>query len=355
LKKLLLISLLLTATMFSQPLSHQDRYNTTPNVDENNSELCQDFSDKDQLRQFAFEDGVAPGLMSKDITPFEWQVLEKVIMVCLYFKKEVALETLQQMVFERDGRLELTFRLQFGSLHQFVKRHGRVFFIRRNGNQKPDISLKIDFVRQLLLSRSGMSNAMQVEHNADMLIDEDLEKDIVRMAIQILYSQSQQNCTIGKLGQILHRRMNNPRLPRMFKHTYGGLKKFFERQSTIFCIKKDHLYNPIITLNKQFRALLEDQMAKDRENEERSSNELLKQREDKPSRSASPRNRAPTRPPLTMTAQSENIPKRDKLQEKASFRKAKTANWSTMVNPKPVKMMNIEDDAWLHRLPQQLS
>jgi len=107
-------------------------------------------------------------------------------------------------------------------------------------------------------------------------------------AIQILYSQSQQNCTIGTLGQILHRRMNNPRLPRMFKHTYGGLKKFFERQSTIFCIKKDHLYNPIITLNKQFRALLEDQMAKDRENDERSSNELLKQREDK----------APSRPPL---------------------------------------------------------
>jgi len=325
-------------------------------VDENNSELHRNVTDKDQLRQLAFEElgyeqnmGVPPGLTSKDITSFEWQVLEKVIMVCLYFKKEVAVETLQQMLFERDPRLELTFRLQFGSLHQFVKRHGRVFFVRRNGNQNPDISLKIDFVRQLLLSRNGMSNAMQVEHNADMLIDENLEKDIVRMAIQILYSQSQQNCTIGKLGQILHRRMNNPRLPRMFKHTYGGLKKFFERQSTIFCIKKDHLYNPIITLNKQFRTLLEDQMAKDRENDdERNSNELLKQREDT----------TPTRPPLSTAAQSENLPSFGKALEekKAPFRRAtaETANWSKMVNPKPVKM-NIETDGWLHRLPQQLA
>merc|ERR1719411_509453 len=105
-----------------------------------------------------------------------------------------------------------------------------------------------------------MANASTEEH-ADMLIDENLEKEIVRMAIQILFSHNAQNCTIGKLGQILHRRMNNPRLPRMFKHTYGGLKKFFERQNTCFEIKKDHLYNPIITLNKEFRKLVEDQMA----------------------------------------------------------------------------------------------
>merc|ERR1719499_2981073 len=290
---------------------------------------------------------VPPGLLSREITPFEWQVLEKVIMVCLYHKKEMPMATLQQMLFQRDHRLELTFQLQFGSLNQFVKRHGRVFFIHR-GSKNPEVSLKIDFVRQLLVARNGMAAQASMEEHADMLIDEKLEKKIVHMAVQILFSHNK-SCTIGKLGQILHRRMNNPRLPRMFKHTYGGFKKFFERQSTIFCIKKDHLYNPIITLNKQFRTLLEDQMAKDRENDdERNSNELLKQREDT----------TPTRPPLSTAAQSENLPSFGKALEekKAPFRRAtaETANWSKMVNPKPVKM-NIETDGWLHRLPQQLA
>lgn len=289
---------------------------------------------------------VPPGLVSKEITPFEWQVLEKVIYICLYFKKEMPLETLQQMLFERDPRLELTFRLQFHSLHQFVKRHGRVFFIHR-GNQIPDISLKIDFVRQLLLSRNGMGNLAVAENNADMLIDETLEKEIVRMAIQILYSQSQQNCTIGKLGQILHRRMNNPRLPRMFKHTYGGLKKFFERQSTIFTIKKDHLYNPVVTLNRQFRSLLEEQMSKDRENDENNRENIKEVKFQQRSR-----------PPL---ATAENIltsakgRREEKGQQKkpSPFRPIKTANWSNMVNSKN----RGEDDVptWLKRLPQQLS
>merc|ERR1719499_828736 len=127
---------------------------------------------------------VPPGLLSKEITAFEWQVLEKVIMVCLYYKKEMPMATLQQMLFQRDPRLELTFQLQFGSLHQFVKRHGRVFFIHR-GSKNPEVSLKIDFVRQLMLSRNGM-NAAGDDHT-DMLIDENLEKEIVRMAIQILF------------------------------------------------------------------------------------------------------------------------------------------------------------------------
>jgi len=328
-------------------------------------------TDKDHLRKLAIDElglrenekpTTPPGLMSKEITPFEWQVLEKVIMLCLYFKKEMPLENLQEILFERDPRLEMTFRLQFGSLHQFVKRHGRVFFIHRNGSHIPDVSLKIDFVRQLLLSRNGTSMT-SVEHNTDMLIDENLEKEIIRMAIQILYSQSQANCTIGKLGQILHRRMNNPRLPRMFKHTYGGLKKFFERQSTIFCIKKDHLYNPIITLNKPFRALLEDQMAKDRENER--SYELPR-KEDKASRSTSPRNR--NRSPLTITTTAENLPRHGrsleekvmKTSRKSPFRKIQTVNWSNMVNSnrasKPFGERKMEDEmAWLNRLPQQLS
>jgi len=241
---------------------------------EQNNKLYAEFMDEDKLRMSAYKEMLGeqehargfydqtmpPGLISKEITPFEWQVLEKIIMVCLYYKKEMPMATLQQMLFQRDPRLECTFQLQFGSLNQFVKRHGRVFFIHR-GSKNPEVSLKIDFVRQLLLSRNGMNGSG--EENADMLIDEKLEKEIVRLAIQILFSHTQENCTIGKLGQILHRRMNNPRLPRMFKATYGGLKKFFERQNTIFQIKKDHLYNPIITLNQDFRNLVEDQMAKE--------------------------------------------------------------------------------------------
>merc|ERR1719203_1957061 len=110
------------------------------------------------------------------------------------------------MLFESDPRLELTFQLEFGRLDAFVKRHGRVFFIHR-GSKNPEVSLKIDFVRQLLLSRNGMAGQASVEEHADMLIDDKLEKEIVRQAIQILFS-NQNNCTIGKLGQILHRRMN---------------------------------------------------------------------------------------------------------------------------------------------------
>merc|ERR1719229_530157 len=141
--------------------------------------------DKSRMRSLAYQDmigettdiynngsSVPPGLLSKEITAFEWQVLEKVIMLCLYYKKEMPMATLQQMLFQRDPRLELTFQLQFGSLHQFVKRHGRVFFIHR-GQKNPEVSLKIDFVRQLLLARNGMGNASTEEH-ADMLIDENL-------------------------------------------------------------------------------------------------------------------------------------------------------------------------------------
>merc|ERR1719203_2205764 len=99
------------------------------------------------------------------------------------------------MLFESDPRLELTFQLEFGRLDAFVKRHGRVFFIHR-GSKNPEVSLKIDFVRQLLLSRNGMNGSG--DDNADMLIDEKLEKEIVRLAIQILFSHTQENCTIGK-------------------------------------------------------------------------------------------------------------------------------------------------------------
>jgi len=208
-----------------------------------------------------------------------------------------------------------------------------------------------------------MANGVgSVEEHADMLIDENLEKEIVRMAIQILFSHTQQNCTIGKLGQILHRRMNNPRLPRMFKHTYGGLKKFFERQNTIFEIKKDHLYNPIITLNKEFRDLVEDQMAKDRENQGRSglleklSSPTNSKSEDKAS---SPRNNLVSRPPLTSST-SENLmnlaSQGPVMQKEEKFTPIKTADWSVKVNKAQNAMAQSgEDSTWLDRLPRQLS
>jgi len=345
---------------------------------DNNNQLYADFMDKSRLRSLAFQEQlpenverdfynnnmrVPPGLLCQEITPFEWQVLEKVIMVCLYHKKEMPMATLQQMLFQCDQRLELTFQLQFGSLNQFVKRHGRVFFIHR-GSKNPEVSLKIDFVRQLLVARNGMAAQASVEEHSDMLIDEKMEKKIVHMAIQILFSHTAQNCTIGKLGQILHRRMNNPRLPRMFKHTYGGLKKFFERQNTCFEIKKDHLYNPIVTLNKDFRKLVEDQMA-NKENQENEAPVLTKlnESEQKPS---PPRatNLMPTRPPLTSST-SENLmnlanqgpePVTEWTVTKPSpLATNKTANWSLKVNEAQAALGEHDENAWLARLPNQLS
>jgi len=271
--------------------------------------------------------------------------------------------TLQQMLFQHDHRLELTFQLQFGSLNQFVKRHGRVFFIHR-GSKNPEVSLKIDFVRQLLVARNGIAAQAAMEEQADMLIDEKLEKEIVHMAVQILFSHSAQNCTIGKLGQILHRRMNNPRLPRMFKHTYGGLKKFFERQNTCFEIKKDHLYNPIITLNKDFRKLVDAQMAsKDRENQAPIAPKLSES-EKKPS---PPRvtNLMPSRPPLTSStsmnlmnlADEEEKPQQENVWTKPApvTTDTTTANWSVKVNEAQAAMSEHDENAWLSRLPGQLA
>lgn len=302
------------------------------------------------------------GLLSREMTPFEWQVLEKVIMACLHHKKELPLATLQQMLFQHDHRLELTFFRQFGSLNDFVKRHGRVFFIHRGSNH-PQVSLKIDFVRQLLVSRNGTAaQTSSVEEHADLLIDEKYEKDIVLMAVQILFSHSTPNCSIGKLGQILHRRMNNPRLPRMFKHTYGGLKKFFESQSTCFEIKKDHQYNPVIALNKDFRKLVENQMAAKNDDLENQDplEPKVNESEQKPS-PPRPTNLLLSRLPLTSSTSVNHMnlatPPEDKWTKPTTALTQKTVNWSVKVNQAQAALADKENDenAWLDRLPQQLS
>lgn len=329
--------------------------------------LCQMTSENNQFRAEAVQPSygnrsLPSGLLSKSISAFEWQVLEKIIMVCLYHKKEMPMATLSQMLFE-DARLELSFQLQFGSLSQFVKRHGRVFFIHRS-SKNPQISLKIDFVRQLLLSRNGTQNsaAKPAAEEPSMLIDEKMEKEIVRVAIQILFSHSAPKCTIGKLGQILHRRLNNPRLPKMFKHTYGGLKKFFERQDAVFDIQKDHLYNPIVTLNKEFRTILEEQMASEnRKPAEPTPAPKLIDQENRPSPKRQNNLMPPARPPLT-TSTSENLMNLA-CQGPEDLHKVDKEN----VNPKPMtwamkvnaaqkaRKTEAEDNAWLDQLPRQLT
>jgi hypothetical protein len=72
------------------------------------------------------------------------------------------------------------------------------------------------------------------------------EHDLV-IAVTELLSQHA-TLPVGKLGSLIHNKLNNHALPQMLKETYGGLKRFLQRHSNLFTIGTDHEFNPSVQL-----------------------------------------------------------------------------------------------------------
>lgn len=76
------------------------------------------------------------------------------------------------------------------------------------------------------------------------------ELDIIHGMCELL--QYHHTLPVGKLGSLLHQKLNNHQLPAILKERYGGLKKFIERCNHIFVLLNDHAFNPSVTLNQNY-------------------------------------------------------------------------------------------------------
>jgi len=233
-----------------------------------------------------------PKLWSKKITPWEWQILVITMRICLRAKEPVLLRTLHRMLFQHSKCFYYDFIEAFGTLFQFLRRHRRVFFIyERKIFPEPvfEISLKIVFAKKLLRSRQekGLFGVLEGKNSQEgvtlpkvpvsfgsvteldldshhncalyasyMVMSKRMEMEIIKITVELLFFDEEGSCTLRELGQVLQRKIDNPKLPGMFKQTYGGLKKFFIYHRSIFMIKKHHQCNPVITLNPSFLKVL---------------------------------------------------------------------------------------------------